>query len=83
MKSELQKVREWAEARLKSGDVADWAWQDHVALIEAIDTVLHDMSMARSDSGRPSRLLTRTLRLVERAEEPSGSEPAQKTSALH
>jgi len=52
-----------AEARLKAGNVPDWSWQQHVQLIEAVDAMLHDMSVAESAhakryAGGPIRLVT-------------------------
>ena len=64
MKSELQKVRAMAEARIKSGNVPDWSWPHHVQLIEAVDTMLHDIAVAenaqhaRRYTGSPLRLVT-------------------------
>jgi hypothetical protein len=64
LKDDLEKVRDWAEARIKAGDVLDWSWHYHVELIETIDAVLHDLSMAKSS--RPIRRPLPSLRLVER-----------------
>ena len=64
VKSELQRVRAMAEARIKSGTVPDWSWQQHVQLIEAVDALLHDVSVAENAShqkryaGGPLRLVT-------------------------
>jgi hypothetical protein len=58
-------VRDWAEARIRAGDVPDWSWHRHVQLIETIDAVLHDLSVA-GDSSRSARRLPLNLRLVER-----------------
>jgi hypothetical protein len=63
VKSELQKVRALAEARIKSGSVPDWSWPHHVQLIEAVDAMLHDISMAENVhhakryTGSPLRLV--------------------------
>ncbi len=62
MKDDLERVRDWAEARIKGGDVPDWSWDHHVKLVEAIDAVVHDLSVA--SASRPRRM--RSLRLVER-----------------
>jgi hypothetical protein len=62
VKDDLERVRDWAEARIKAGDVPDWSWSHHVELVEAIDAVLHDLSV--SSAARPRRI--RNLRLVER-----------------
>ena len=63
LKTELQKVRAMAEARIKSGDVPDWSWQQHVQLIEAVDAMLHDISVAES-ALRAKRYTGGQLRLV-------------------
>lgn len=61
MKHELEQVRIWARNRLQSGAVPEWSWQQHVNLIEALDSILHDMATlganpARLDRPRPNRL---------------------------
>jgi hypothetical protein len=88
-KNELQKVRDWAEARIKGGNVPSWSWQHHVTLIEAVDAILHDMSVA-NDAPRSPRLPLRNFRLVEREGERSVSVRAaadsvtrRKSGGLH
>lgn len=64
MKHELEQVRIWARNQLQGGAVPEWSWQQHVKLIEAIDSILHDMATL---SPRPAELDRRTsnqLRLV-------------------
>ncbi len=63
MKAELQRVRDMAEARIKSGTLPDWSWQQHVQLIEAVDAMLHDMSLSEHAS-HPKRYTGGPLRLV-------------------
>jgi hypothetical protein len=64
LKTELQRVRAMAEAQIKSGSVPDWSWQQHVQLIEAVDAMLHDISIAEGAphakryAGGPLRLVT-------------------------
>lgn len=45
MKPELEDLRAWARNRIESGAVPEWSWAQHVALIEAVDSVLHDMAV--------------------------------------
>jgi hypothetical protein len=45
VKKELEQVREWTRDRLQSGAVPDWSWSQHVNLLDAIDALLHDMSV--------------------------------------
>ena len=80
MKSELQRVRALAEARIKSGSVPDWSWSQHVQLIEAVDAMLHDISVsesaaeARRYSGKPLRLVTNN---------PAKPDARRKTGSIH
>lgn len=63
MKRELEEMRAWARNRIESGAVPEWSWPQHVALIEAIDFVLHDMAVLTvpAASHRPA---SNGLRLV-------------------
>jgi hypothetical protein len=64
VKTQLQELRTMAEVRLRSGTVPDWSWQQHIQLIEAVDAVLHDLSMveampqAKRHAGSALRLVT-------------------------
>jgi hypothetical protein len=64
LKTELQKVRAMTEARIKSGNVPDWSWQQHIQLIEAVDAMLHDICVTENAhhgkryTGSPLRLVT-------------------------
>jgi hypothetical protein len=80
LKSELQRVRAMAEARIKSGSIPDWSWQQHVQLIEAVDAMLHDISLA--ENARPAkRYAGGPLRLV--TENPEKPRVRRKTGAVH
>ena len=81
MKNELEKVRDWAEARIKSGNVPDWSWQQHITLIEAVDAMIHDISVA-NDARRSAQRPGRNLRLVERGGERT-SDVTRKAGVLH
>jgi len=82
VKNELEKVREWAVARIKAGDVPDWSWDQHVKLIEAADALLHDMSVA-GGSSRQAQRFGRNFRLVERASGAQETMRIAKAGALH
>ena len=79
MKSDLQKVRALAEAQLKSGTVPDWSWPQHVQLIEAVDAILHDISV--SETAPQAKRYTSPLRLV--TVNPATSETRRKTGSMH
>ncbi|HJT12343.1 MAG TPA: hypothetical protein VJ790_06980 [Dongiaceae bacterium] len=80
MKSELQKVRALAEARIKSGSVPDWSWPHHVQLIEAVDAMLHDISMAEN-AQHAKRYTGSPLRLV--AVNPATPGAQRKRGSMH
>jgi hypothetical protein len=63
VKTQLQDLRTMAEIRLRSGTVPDWSWQQHVQLIEAVDAMLHDLSVAEN-AQQPRRYSGGQLRLV-------------------
>jgi hypothetical protein len=80
LKTELQKVRAMAEARIKSGSVPDWSWQQHVQLIDAVDAMLHDISVTEQAHGA-KRYTGNQLRLVtENTERPSAR---RKAGSVH
>lgn len=64
MKHELEQLRMWATNRLQSGDVPEWAWQNHVTLIEAVDAVLRDMTLLNVPAVELDRRRSNHLRLV-------------------
>lgn len=80
MKTELQKVRAMAEARIKSGSVPDWSWPKHVQLIEAVDAMLHDISVAENDP-QARRYTGRSLRLI--TVNPVKPATRRKTGSMH
>jgi len=63
VKHELKQVRRWAEGRLRAGQVPDWSWDQHVRLIEAIDAILHDLSVM-PDRTEPAHWLSDRIRLL-------------------
>ena len=80
VKSDLQKVRALAEARLKSGSVPDWSWPQHVQLIEAVDAMLHDISVSET-APQTKRYTGSPLRLV--TVNPAKSDTPRKIGSMH
>jgi hypothetical protein len=62
VKSQLKELRAMAENRLRSGAVPDWSWPHHVQLLEALDAMLHDLSVA--ETAPHARQYAGQLRLV-------------------
>lgn len=80
-KAELEKVREWADEKLATGDEPPWAWDRYMTLRETLDEILRGMEAVtplREDSRRPEQPREGHLRLVadndrqESARSPSG-----------
>jgi hypothetical protein len=63
VKRELEQVRIWARSRLQSGAVPEWSWQQHVNLIEAVDSILRDMAVLGAHPAERDRQANH-LRLV-------------------
>jgi hypothetical protein len=78
VKKELEQVREWTRDRLRSGAVPEWSWSRHVNLLDAIDALLHDMSVpAAAEESRRRETVRTTKPLV------SSHRQAGKTKSLH
>jgi hypothetical protein len=42
-RAELERVREWALAKIATGDEPPWSWYQHMKLREALDAILAGM----------------------------------------
>ena len=80
VKTQLEKLRTIAEVRLRSGTVPDWSWSQHVQLIEAVDAMLHDISMAEN-AHHAKRYAGGPLRLV--TDNPERPVVPRKTGSMH
>jgi hypothetical protein len=49
MREELQKVRDWANAKLATGDEPPWAWFQYMKLRENLDQILAGMAAATTE----------------------------------
>lgn len=63
MEPKLGEVRDWAKAKIASGQEPPWAWFQYMKLIETLDAILGAQSCAttmessqRSESHRDARL---------------------------
>jgi hypothetical protein len=43
MRDELQRIREWAAAKIQGGSEPPWAWYQYMKLIETADAILRGM----------------------------------------
>ena len=41
--NELQRVKEWAESKIATGDEPPWSWYQHMKLIESLDAIIKGM----------------------------------------
>ena len=76
MRNELQRVRDWANERIKSGQEPPWAWFQYMKLRENIDQILVAMDSVTS-SPQPAPHSGGHLRLVDEAG-PQDSAPPRR-----
>ncbi len=65
MEDDLQRIREWANAKLATGEEPPWAWYQYMKLREALDAILSGMAAVTKESSPQSGQHQEThLRLV-------------------
>jgi len=65
MREELEQVREWANAKIASGQEPPWAWFQYMKLRESLDGILAGMDSVTTESLQQSAPHSGThLRLV-------------------
>lgn len=66
MKKNLERARDWAFTKVRSGQEPPWAWYQYMKLIEASEAILDGFDGAKTESSRRSaRRGKRHLRLVD------------------
>jgi hypothetical protein len=67
MRQELERMKEWAAAKIQGGSEPPWAWYQYMKLIETIDAILQGMDsvVLMEDSRRSQGQPERHLRLVD------------------
>lgn len=53
-KTELERVREWANAKIATGDEPPWAWFQYMKLRETLDAILAGMAAVTTESSPQS-----------------------------
>jgi len=54
MRKELEQVREWADAKIASGQEPPWAWFQYMKLRETLDEILAGMDSVTTESSLQS-----------------------------
>jgi hypothetical protein len=69
MRSELERIREWAREKVQGGSEPPWAWYQYMKLIETTDAILAGMAatVTLEDSRRAEPHPEKHLRLVDSA----------------
>lgn len=44
MREELERIREWADAKIQGGEEPPWAWYQYMKLRETLDAILGGMA---------------------------------------
>lgn len=66
MRDELERVREWAQAKLATGEEPPWAWYQYMKLRETLDAILAGMDSVTTESSQQLAQQPEThLRLVD------------------
>ena len=77
MRRELEMIREWADAKIVSGQEPPWAWFQYMKLRETLDAILAGMDCLTTEPSPQSEPRPEThLRLVE-ATDPDPQDTAQ------
>ncbi len=54
MREELEQVREWADAKIASGQEPPWAWFQYMKLRETLDGILAGLDSVTTESSQQS-----------------------------
>ena len=81
MRDELERVRQWASAKIQGGSEPPWAWYQYMKLIETVDALLQGMDatvtmessqQSEPHSGMHLRLVDSTYSLDNARHHPAG-----------
>lgn len=70
MKSELERVREWARDKLQGDSEPPWAWYQYMKLVEAVTAILDGMDATKENLPQPELPQDKHLRLVDSTDQP-------------
>lgn len=79
-KAELERVRDWANEKLATGEEPPWSFYQHMKLVEALDEILRGMDAVTplpEDSPEAERPRDSRLRLV------ADNGPAENARSRH
>lgn len=65
MNKTLIEVRDWANAKIASGQEPPWAWFQYMKLVETVDAILEGMASTKENSQQAARHLDVRLQLVD------------------
>ena len=54
MRAELEQIRDWANAKITSGEEPPWAWFQYMKLRETLDAILSGMDAVTTESSPQS-----------------------------
>ena len=54
MRTELEQIREWANAKIASGQEPPWAWFQYMKLRETLDSILAGMDSVTTENSQQS-----------------------------
>jgi hypothetical protein len=78
-RGELERVRDWAIAKINEGSEPPWSWYQLMKLREAVEAILAGMAVTQpmEDSQRPERRRGGGLRLVDSTDQQDSAQDHQ------
>ena len=81
-RDELQRVRDWADAKIATGEEPPWAWFQYMKLREVLDQMMAGMTAVRTENLQQSVLHSESgLRLAVSNTQPSNAPHRQPVVA--
>ena len=75
MRNELENIREWADAKITSGQEPPWAWFQYMKLRETLDAILAGMDCVTTEHSQQSEQQPeKHLQLVEATDPPDNAQ---------
>lgn len=78
-KEDLQKIRDWADQKITTGDEPPWSWFQYMKLREVLDQIIGGFGSVRTESSQPmEQRQENAIRLAVSNVEPSSAQPHQQ-----
>jgi hypothetical protein len=85
MRDELERVRDWAKAKVQGGHEPPWAWYQYMKLIETADAIIDGMeaTITLPSSPQSAERSEMPIRLVADNSQPKTARPRRGKPPVH